>query len=311
MAAGIRGLPRGLAVIAVLVAVVSAAAVLNAQFHDRDDSSAGYVLAGAFLVWWLLSSPGTFWLHGRSGRRAPQRRRGLVLQLVGLAGQGALVSYMIVHYATDRLSDARIDLALAALAAVQGVFGLLQTLGQRLDGVGTAIPVTRSRVTETAFGWAVWVVFTACVRFLGEWSAFALWWVPERVLEQLPTWVPRWLALGGTGLLWLVVVGFATGVLQYRTAQLQRTTVVDQHGPYMSESSHDVEVNPPLSTGLDPVLNLTAQRVLSADGALHGTRTGSSGLWIGSYSGNFRIVVRLFQIQLPPQHVPFWLHFLR
>ncbi|MEY8039067.1 hypothetical protein AB8O55_06630 [Saccharopolyspora cebuensis] len=309
MAVGVSALARGLAAVAVRVALVSAAVLLNDQFHDRSGAAAGYVLAGAVALRWLVRGPGAFRLWDRS---SPRRSRwGQVLQAVGVVGQAAVVAGLLLHYATARLADLRFDLVLAALAAAQVLPAVLQLLGQRLAGVGTAIPITAGRIARTAFGWAVYIAFAAAARFLGEGAAIALWWVPEQAVAWLPTWLPRWLSLGATGLLWLIVIGFATGVLQYRTAHLTRTTTIHQNGPYLTEHSHEVELEPPPRTGLTPVLHWQTEVVLDFEESTSGTGAGSAGHWIGTYTGHSHVVAKLLQVRFPPEHVPCWLHFLR
>ncbi|MEU0531249.1 hypothetical protein [Amycolatopsis tolypomycina] len=131
------------------------------------------------------------------------------------------------------------------------------------------------------------------------------------MVAALSTVAPGWLTLGATALLWMIVVGFATGILQYRTAHLRRTTMVRQYGPHLSERHHDTEVNPPLRTGFTPVVRLQSEKIPGIEGSLRGTRTGAPGRWTGTFSGDAHVVAKLFQLQLPPEYVPCWLHFLR
>lgn len=307
----VQGWRRGVAAIAVLVAVVAAALVLHAQFDGEDQTAAGYVLAGAFAVWWGTASPGTFWLRDWDIRPAPPNRWGPVLQVVGLLGQGAIGVWMIVHYATARLDDVRVDPMLGLLVAIQAIPALLELVGKRLAGIGTAYPITPGDVARMALGWAAYVVIVALARFPGEWAAAALWWVPELLVDRLPDSVPRWFAIGATTLLWMMVVGFATGILQYRTAFIERRITVSGQGPYASHRSYDRELNPPMDTGLDPVLRLRFERILREDGYISGTGVISGGYRIGTYSGESQLVAKLFEVQVPPAYLPFWLQFRR
>lgn len=294
-------------VINVIVVLVWLLRLLNEQFHGRISESTGYVLAGAFFLWWLLAGPLRNGMS-RGGGTVRAERFGRAIDTLAWVGRGALVAVAIVHYASVRPDELRVDPTLAWIGAALIVTHLMRLTGRWLAGDGVTWDFLRGhRVIWTALRWAGYIGTAAAARFLGAWAAYAVFWVPDTVIAWASGWLPDWLAVGVVWLLWAIPLGFATGVLQYRTVRVQRLFRGHDYGGHTQEWYDDVELSRrPRYTGTRPIADL--------DYGITFTNTSWSGGWSGAsgqYSGVTDFTRRLLQLQFPPAYVPIWLHWMR
>jgi hypothetical protein len=283
---------RGLAGGAVAAVIVSLLWLLHDQFHDRTAGAAGNVLAGAFAVWWLLAAPSR-----------PRLARGEhPVEVAAWLVRGLLIASAITYYAAVRPDDVRVDPTLAAFGAVVVGSHVVQMLVRREAAEDPEWP--RARLAARALKWIVCVGLAAGARVFGEGAAYVVFWVPETAVGLAPGW-SGWLLAAVIWPLWSVVVLVATGIVQFRTVQLEEITYAHGYAGHITENSHQVATSRlPRRTGLSPMLSLTASSERSWSNTI------GSGFDLSSHSTTTSSIIRHVRlVEVPPRYVPMWWRF--
>jgi len=285
---------RGLAMGAVAAVIVSLLWLLDGQFHDRTAVAAGNVLAGTFAVWWLLAGPSR-----------PRLARGEhPVEVAAWLVRGLLIASAIAYYAAVRPDDVRIDPTLAAFGAIVVGTQVVQMLVRREAADAGDPERPRRRAAGRTLKWIVCIGLAAGARVLGEGAAYVVFWVPETAVGLASGW-SGWLLTVVMWPLWSVVVLFATGIVQFRTVQLEEITYAHGYAGHITENTHQVATSRlPRRTGLSPMLSFTASSETSW------SNTSGSGFDLSSHSTTTSSIIRHVRlVEIPPRYVPMWWRF--